>query len=130
MFKKIKRLLSIIKYFFEDEDTLFFYLLEKKAYESMKDCAKLEVGSTEELEDLLFHLKIYKEIPMALTETKYPKFRGSSVKDVIQRFKQDKMTLQEIEEYGDYLVEVETQRAVERDIIFDHAKVLPFGFSL
>lgn len=130
MFEKTKRLLGIIKYFYKDEDTLFLYLLEKKALESMEDCAKLEVSTTEELEDLLFHINIYKEVPFALTETKYPKFKGLDVQDIIRKFKKDEMTLKEIEDYGDYLVEVETQRAVERDIIFDHAKVLPFGFSL
>jgi hypothetical protein len=40
------------------------------------------------------------------------------------------MSLKEIEKYGDFLIDIETHRAVERDIIFDHAKALPFGFSL
>lgn len=130
MLRKIKKLWSIIKYFFEDEDTLFLHLLKMKAFECMNDCYRLEVRRTEELEDLVFHINTYLEIPTALVETKYPDFKGISIQDTIRKFKDNKMSLEEIEEYGDFLVDIETQRAVERDIIFDHAKTLPFGFSL
>lgn len=130
MLRKIKKLWNIIKYFFEDEDMLFMYLLELKALECTKDCYNLEIRSTEELEDLLFHIKTYKEIPQTLIETKYFNFKNTSVKDIIRKFKEDKISLEEIERYGDFLIDVETGRAVERDLIFDHAKKLPFGFSL
>lgn len=130
MLQKVKNLWSIIKYFFEDEDTLFLHLLKMKAYKSLEDCKRLEVSCTEELEDLIFHINIYMEVPSALIETKYPDFKGLSIQKVIKKFKEDKMSLKEIQDYGDFLVDIETQRAVERDIIFDHAKSLPFGFSL
>ena len=129
MFRKIKKLWGIVRYFFEDEDTLLLYLLKVKAYECMNDCCRLEVSSTEELEDLVLHINSYLEVPTALVETKYPDFRGTSIQDVIKKFKGKKMSIREINTYGDFLVDVETQRAVERDIIFDHAKCLPFGFS-
>ena len=130
MLRKIKKLWGIIKYFFEDEDTLLLYLLKAKAYECMGDCYRLEVGSTEELEDLIFHINTYCNIPSALVETQYPSFKNVSVQDIIRRFKENKLSIKEVEEYGDFLIDVETQRALERDIIFDHAKTLPFGFSL
>lgn len=130
MLRKIKTLCGIIRYYFEDEDTLLLYLLKKKALKCLEDCNKLEVSNVEELEDLIFHVNIYINIPVALVETKYPDFKNTSVRDVIKKFKKGMMSLKEIEKYGDFLIDVETQRAVERDIIFDHAKVLPFGFSL
>ena len=130
MLRKIKKLWGIIKYFFEDEDTLFLYLLKMKALECTNDCNKLEVRNTEELEDLIFHINTYIDIPVALTETLYPEFKDTSVQDVIKRFKNNKISLEEIEKYGDFLVDIETHRALERDLIFDHAKNLPFGFSL
>lgn len=130
MFRKIKKLVSIIRYFFEDEDLLLLYLLRMKALECMNDCSKLEVRNTEELEDLVFHIDTYIDIPLALTETAFSDFKNVSVQDVIKKFKRNKMSIQEIEKYGDYLIAVETHRALERDLIFDHAKVLPFGFTL
>ena len=130
MLRKIKKLWSIIKYYFEDEDTLLLYLLKMKATECTNDCNKLEVRNTEELEDLIFHINTYIDIPFALTETKYPEFRNTSVRDVIKKFKDNKMSLKEIEKYGDFLIDIETHRAIERDLIFDHAKSLPFGCSL
>ena len=130
MLRKIKKLCSIIKYYFEDEDTLFMYLLRAKAFECMSDCSRLEVSNTEELEDLIFHIDTYIDIPKTLVATKYPDFRNASVQGVIKRFKNNQMSIREIEKYGDFLIDIETHRAVERDLIFDHAKVLPFGFSL
>lgn len=129
MLRKIKKLCSIIKYYFEDEDMLFLYLLKAKAGECMNDCYKLEVSNIEELEDLIFHINTYVEIPKVLVEIKYPTFNNVSIQNVIRRFKENKLSIKEIEEYGDFLIDIETHRAVERDIIFDHAKKLPFGFT-
>lgn len=130
MLRKIKKLFVLLRYFFEDEDSLFLYLLEQKAYECLEDCYKLDINFTEELEDLVFHIRTYREIPQILVETKYPEFRGISMKDVIKNFKNKKLPLEQVNKYGDYIVEVEEERAIERDFIFDHAKVLTFGFKL
>ena len=130
MLRKIKKLCTLIKYFFVDEDSLFLYLLEQKAYECLKDCYKLDIGFTEELEDLIFHIKTYREIPTALAEIKYPQFVGISVQDVIKKYKSKRLDMKQVDMYGHYLVEIEEQRALERDLIFDHAKILTFGFKL
>ena len=130
MFKRLKKLWSIIKYFYEDEDLLFLYLLKDKALKCMEDCATLDVSSIEELEDIIFHINTYFNIPSALIEIKYQEFRNLSVQDVIRKFKKNKLSIKEVQKYGDFLIDVETQRMLERDIIFDHAKSLPFGFSL
>lgn len=130
MIRKIKKLWTILRYFFEDEDNLFLHLIEEKALESLDDCATLEVSSTEEIEDLLFHLRLYYDIPDNLAETKYPQFKGLSLCEAIRDYRKNKMSPSEIEKFADFMIEVETERALEREIIFDHAKCLSFGFKL
>lgn len=130
MLRKIKKLWSIIKYFFEDEDTLLMYLLKTKAYECMNDCYKLDVRRTEELEDLVFHIDAYLSIPEALVAINYPEFKNTKVKDIINRYKKNRVSIDEVKRYGDFLIDIEIHRNIERDCIFDHAKVLPFGFTL
>lgn len=130
MIKKIKKLLFILKYFFTDEDNLLLHLLELKALQTLDSCNDLEVVNTEEIEDLLFHLHIYYEIPEGLVETKYPSFKGESVRSIIKKFKEGKLSMGEVDKYADFIIDVETQRAVERDFIFEYAKNLAFGFEL
>ena len=38
--------------------------------------------------------------------------------------------LEDTEEFMEYIGEVELQRTIERDFIFEHTKILPFGFRL
>lgn len=130
MFQKIKKLYKIISYFLKDEDNLFLYLMLEKANECLKECFKLDISHTEELEDLIFHIKSYMEIPDVLTELKYPEFKDIKVKDIIKKYKNGKIPLEEVSKYGDFLIDLEQQRAVERDFIFESAKVLTFGFKL
>jgi hypothetical protein len=130
MLKKIKRLWKIIRYFFKDEDGLFFYLMELKAYKCLDECYKLHIRHTEELEDLIFHLKSYYSIPDVVAVTKYPEFKGISIKEAVEFYKKKKLPIEEVKRFGDYLEEIEEMRAVERDFIFDYAKILTFGFTL
>ena len=128
MLRKIKKLCAILRCFFKDEDNLFLCLFEIKAYECLDECFKLGVGSTEELEDLIFHIKAYKEIPNIIRELKYPEFKDVSLNELVKKYKNRKMSLKEVEQYGNFLLEIEENRAVERDFIFEHAKTLTFGF--
>ena len=130
MFKEIKRLWDLLACFFRDEDELFFKLMEIKAYRCLDECYKLEIRHTEELEDLIFHIKTYKEIPDIVAETGYPELKGKKIKDIVRAYKKKKLPLEEVSRYGDYLLEIEEMRAVERDFIFNYAKVLTFGFTL
>ena len=130
MIKKIKRLCGLLACFFRDEDELFFKLMEFKAYRCLDECYKLEIRQTEELEDLIFHIKTYNEIPDIVAETGYPNLKGKKIVDVVRAYKKKKLSIEEVKKYGEYLMEVEEMRAVERDFIFDYAKVLTFGFSL
>lgn len=130
MWKRFKRLLEILKFYFSDGDNLFLYLLKAKAYDCLEDCTVLGVEATEELEDLIFHINSYLAVPHDLIETKYPEFKNLKVLDIIKKYKKHQTSIQEIKKYGDFLVDVEMQRHVERDFIFEHAKILPFGFTL
>lgn len=129
MIKKLLRLLALITYFFKDEDNLFLYLLELKARDSLKDCYNLNISKTEDLEDLIFHIRSYVSIPEALAEIKYKEFKNVSLKEIIKRCKDKSISKEEIDKYSEYLTEIEEYRAVERDSIFEHAKILSFGFS-
>ena len=126
----MKQLWTILKYFFQDRDSLLLHLMEMKAYELLNDCGMIEVGATEEIEDLIFHIKSYYDIPENIVNTKYPDLKGMDVKYVLREFNNGNLHADDILRFADFFVDVEKQRAVERDIIFDHAKALSFGFYL
>jgi len=130
MLRKIKSLLDIIKYFFKDEETLFLYLLEKKAVGCLKDCEKLEICNTEEIEDLIFHIRTYHDIPRMLKETEYSDLKNETLPKIMKKYRDNEAEIEDVERYADFLTDLETQRALERDYIFECAKVLPFGFKL
>ena len=130
MLRKIKKLWTLLKFYFTDEDNLLLHLIEMKAYETLDDCFELDVGMTEEVEDLIFHIRAYYDIPRNLVETKYTWYEGENIPQVIEKYKKGKLDMAKVMEFADYLAEVEEQRAVERDIIFEHVKVLAFGFRL
>jgi hypothetical protein len=104
--------------------------MEIKAYESLEDCVTLEVRMTEEIEDLIFHIKTYYDIPESIAETRYPEMKDIDIPWLIKEYKSGKLDMRDVMRFADYMGEVETQRALERDIIFDHAKNLAFGFKL
>ena len=106
---------------------LILYLLEDKALRSIEVCYKFNIGDTEDLENLIFHIRSYRGIPRALIETKYPKLANVGLKSLKKALKSLNPDL--MEEYCDFITEVEKQRAVERDYIFDCAKSLTFGFE-
>ena len=130
MLRKVKKLWIIIKYFLEDEDNLLLHLMEIKAYETLKDCASLEVRMTEEIEDLIFHIKTYYDIPLTIASTKYPDLKDVNIMEVMKAYKKGNMKWEDVLKFADFLEDVETQRAVERDLIFEEAKILSFGFKL
>lgn len=130
MLRKIKKLWVLLKYFFTDEDNLFLHLMEIKAMETLEDCARMEVDMTEEVEDLIFHIRSYYDIPFNIAATSYPDLEGASIKHIIKGYDKGKASMEDVMIFADYLEDVEKQRAVERDIIFEYAKILAFGFKL
>lgn len=129
MFRKLKKAVLVIYYYFKDSDNLLLYLMYFKALEILNSCYKLSVRNTEDLEDLIFHIRAYLDIPRALTEFKYPEFKGLNIKDILKKYKRKKLKKDEALRFTDYLQDVERQRAVERDFIFENAKILTFGFE-
>lgn len=131
MLGKVKKFFQVVYYYFTDSDNLLLHLMEIKAHEILKRCFKLSVRNTEELEDLIFHIRTYLEIPRILLFTRYPEFKGLDIntKSLLKRYKEKKLSAVEISLYEEYFLDVEKQRAVERDFIFESAKVLSFGFE-
>lgn len=127
MFKKIVNYIKFSIYYFQDDKNFILRLFEDKAKETLKNCNAFEISSTEELEDLLFHIKTYYAIPEAIKETKYPNVEIFDLKKLLEGEITD---LKKAEEFLNYVEDVETQRAIERDFIFEHAKILSFGSDL
>ena len=128
MFRKVKKLWALLKYFFTDEDNLFLHLLEMKAYETLEACFNLDVSMTEEVEDFIFHIQSYYDIEESLIETRFPQFKGKDIAKVMKEYKEGKLNEKETDDLIIFTENVERQRAVERDIILEHAKDLTFGF--
>lgn len=127
---KIKRLFGFIKRFLKDEDELVFYLMEQKALRCLDECFKLKIGMTEELEDLIFHIRTYREIPKVIAEIKYPEFKNDEISVLMKKLDRKLIPVERAERALNYISAVEKARAVERDCIFDGARVLTFGFNL
>ena len=127
---KIKRLFGIVKRFFRDEDELVFYLMEQKALKCLDECYKLKISMTEELEDLIFHIRTYRDIPRVISEIKYPEFKGKDITVLMKELDKKLIPIESAERALKYIAEVEKSRAVERDCIFDGARVLTFGFNI
>ena len=127
----IKRLLHVIlivkAYLFKNE-CAFLRIIEKEATDYLEFCKKMDVSNTEEIEDLLFHIKAYFEIPVTLRTTMFQdipiglKFRTKKELDLISKKHRDIMN-----RYADYLTEIEKQRAVERLCILECLKSFPFS---
>ena len=130
MLRKVKKLWNILKFFVTDEDNLLLHLIELKARESLWDCASLGVSSTEDIEDLIFHLQAYYSIPDVIAATKYPYFKGVNISKMMKNYKKGNAKIKDVVEFAEFLNDVEVQRAVEREIIFDRVKGLGFGFKL
>lgn len=130
MIKKIKKLLTIVKYFIEDEENLLLHLMEIKAQETLATCFDLDITMTEEIEDFIFHIETYYDIPETVAYTKYPDLKNIDIEKMMKNYKKGKLSMADIMRFADFLEDVEKQRAVERDIIFEEAKMLSFGFKL
>ena len=130
MLGRIIKLVIILWYFCIDSDNLLLYLMQIKAHEVLKGCYDFSISNTEELEDLIFHIKTYFEIPYALVELKYPEFKGLNTKNILKKYKRRKLSKKEALRFTEYLTDVEKHRAIERDFIFEGAKILTFGFEI
>ena len=131
--KKILRLPKLIKNYMSTDKNALLSLIEEEANSLLEQYGELGTCNIEGIEDLLFHIKSYHEIPEAIKQTEFP-----TIKD-LKLFYEDgdigvfragykKPTVEELEVYIRYIEEVEKQRAVERDFIFEKVNELPLGF--
>ena len=129
MLRKLRKLFLVIWYSLTDIENLFLYLMRFKALEILNSCNNFSISYIEELEDLLFHIKTYLEIPKALVELEYFEFKNVNIKNMIKRYNKKKLGKDKALRFTNYLLEIEKQRAVEREFIFESAKALTFGFE-
>ena len=112
MLKRARRLLRIVKYAVAQPKCFILYLIKAEALEHLKVFNKIGIGSTEEIQDLIYHIDSYIDLPHMLRETVYEEY------------------LKNGEKLDEYFEELEKARAVERDYIFELMKKLPIGFEL
>lgn len=112
MLKKMRRLFRIIKYALTQRKNFTLYLIKAEAEEYLEVFGKLGIGCTEDMQDLIYHIDSYIDLPNMLRTTIYEPY------------------LKEGEKLDEYLYDLEKHRAVERDYIFEIMKKLPIGFEL
>ena len=136
--EKIKRLPRLIRllqsYLMKDENALLA-LIEDEAKDVLKRYEKMGICDTEEIEDPLFHIKSYSEIPQVVRDLDFPDIKEAKFifeKGYLKAVElgKERPSAAEIERYILYIEEVEKQRAVERDFIFEKVKNLPLGMVL
>ena len=112
MWKRIVKICRLIKYIVINPKYLILYLIKVEAQEHLKTFYKMGIGNVEDIEDLIYHIDSYIEIPKVLQSTTYAGY------------------LEKGEKLDEYFEDLETHRAVERDYIFEALKRLPIGFQL
>lgn len=133
--RKLFKLPKLLKCYFSKDRNALLALLEDEAQKLLKQYGEMGVCNIEGIEDLLFHIRTYHEIPEMLRATEFPmlkniKFFFENGDIGVFRLGHKRPTVEELEEYIKYIEEVERQRAVERDFIFEKAKELPLEFCL
>lgn len=109
--RRVGKLLRFVKYFIFDSKYFLLRVIREEALEHLEVFNRIGVGSTEEIQDLIYHIDSYLELPKILQSTTYKGY------------------LENGEMVEEYFHDLETHRAVERDYIFELVKKLPIGFK-
>ena len=109
--KRVVKLWNIIKNLFLNPKYFMLYVMRAEACGMLSTFNRIGVGSTEDIQDLIFHIDSYIDLPNMLRRTVYEPY------------------LKNGEKLDEYFVELEKARAVEREYIFELAKKLPIGFE-
>ena len=112
MKRKLKKFFRLAKYALTQRKNFTLYMIREEAKDHLKLFNRVGVGSTEDIQDLIYHINSYLELPHTLRFTKYEPY------------------LKKGEKLDEYFHELEISRAVERDYIFELMKRLPIGFEL
>lgn len=129
--KKIFRVILIIHAYLFKNECAFLRIVEQEALDYLDSCRETNIRNTEEIEDLVFHIRAYFEIPTTLRNTMFsdiPKGIKFQVKKDLLFLSQRYKNL--MKRYVEYLTEVEKQRAVERLCILECMKSFPFSMAL
>ena len=105
------KLLRIVKNLMLNRKYFTLSLMKAEAQDHLDTYKKIGVGNVEDIEDLIFHIDSYMDLPHMLQSTVYKGY------------------LEKGEKLDEYFEDLEKARAVERDYIFDLAKKLPIGFE-
>ena len=111
--RKLKQLYYLITACIIKDKSAFLHVIKFEAENYLEDCCNSGTKQIEEMQDLLFHINSYLDVPSAVMVTMYPDLIGTSFKDEPIKF-------------ADYLQEVEKQRSVERLFIMESLKHFPF----
>lgn len=111
MKRRLKKLYRLIKYALFDSKYFLLHIIKEEALDHLATFNRVGVGSTEDIQDLIYHIDSYIELPKTLRRTIYEPYLK----------KGEKLDL--------YLRDLETHRAVEREYIFELMKTLPIGFQ-
>lgn len=136
--EKFIQLLYIIDAHLFKNKCSFLKILEYDIQEYINTCKDLGTEQTEELQDVLFHIHSYLEIPETVRVTMYPdipkQVRICKHKNGISiaGWHTPWSLLPKLipNRYLEYLEEVEKQRAVERFYILESLKNFPFGLII
>lgn len=129
MLKKLKQVINIISAYLFKNECAFLRIVESEATDYLKCCERLGIKDTEDVQDLLFHIHSYFEIPKSVRLTMFQNIpenlRVKIKKGEIKLESNSSVSLAST--YADYLEEVEKQRMVERVCILECMKNVPFS---
>ena len=111
MKREIKKFFRLLKCALFNSQYFLLNIIKEEALSHLATFNKCGVGCTEDLQDLIYHIDSYIELPQILQNTVYKGY------------------LEKGEKFEEYFQDLETHRAVERDYIFELMKRLPIGFE-
>ncbi len=112
MNRKLKKLFRLMKYALTQRKNFALYMIREEAQDHLKLFGRVGVEYTEDIQDLIYHIDSYIDLPRMLRMTTYEPY------------------LKKGEKLDEYMYALESARAVERDYIFELMKRLPIGFEL
>lgn len=130
LLRKLKQVFCIIGVLFTKSRSPFLRTLKYEVENYLEDCCNSGTKSIEELQDLLFHINSYFEIPEATRITMFPDMKYG-FKLILFGYNFYKYLNRKFPSlYVKYVQEVEKQRAVERFYIMELLKYFPFESEL
>ena len=106
MKRRVKKFFRLLKCALFNSKYFLLNVIKEEALEHLQTFDKLGIGSTEDIQDLIYHIDSYIELPNMLRKTIYEPYLK----------KGEKLDL--------YMKELETHRAVEREYIFELMKII------